>query len=156
MAILDTSVTGSLVVDRHDEISIGIDLPIRRSDDTTGHGYFASTLTSLKAVKNNVRSLLLTERGERLFQPGLGISLKKLVFEPVNDGLIDMMKTEIADTFDMWMPFINIEKLDVSTISGGDDGELMGNTIKINLTFSMKENPTMYDSVVVEISAEGA
>ena len=150
MAILDTPVTGSLVIDRHDDIFIGLDLPLRKS--TGSQGYFESTRTSLKAVRNNVRSLLLTEKGERIFQPNLGLNLKKLVFQPLVPGLIESIKMEIADTFKIWMPFIKIEKLDIETYSNGDMGELMGNTIKINLEFSMRENPSMYDQVEVEIA----
>ena len=85
-------------------------------------------------------------------QPNLGLNLKGLVFQPINPGLIEMVKGEINDTFQRWMPFIVINNLDVSVYSGGDDGELMGNTIKINLHFGMKSNPQMHDSVEVEIT----
>ena len=150
MAILDTSVTGSLVVDRESDIFLGIDLPFRKSEGS--QGYFHSTSNSLSAVKNNVRSLLLTERGERLMQPTLGLSLKRLVFEPIVPGLLDMIKQEISDTFKKWLPFVVIRNLDVSVNQGGDDGELMGNTIIIKVDFAMESNPTMFDTVEVEIT----
>ena len=150
MAIIDTSVTGSLVIDRQPEIFLGVDLPFRKSDGI--QGYFESTSNSLDAVKNNVRSLLLTEKGERIMQPNLGLSLKRLVFQPVTPGLLDMIKQEISDTFKQWLPFVVIQNLDVSINSGGDDGELMGNTIIITVNFAMESNPSMFDSVTVEIT----
>ena len=70
----------------------------------------------------------------------------------IEQRLIESIKMEIADTFKIGMPFIKIEKLDIETYSNGDMGELMGNTIKINLEFSMRENPSMYDQVEVEIA----
>ena len=150
MAILDTSVTGSLTIDREPDIFIGVDLPFRKSQGN--QGYFESTSTTLSAVKNNVRSLLLTERGERIMQPTLGLSLKRLVFQPVTPGLLDMIKQEISDTFKKWLPFVVIKNLEVSFNSGGVDGELMGNTIIIKVDFAMDSNPNMFDSVEVEIT----
>ena len=76
MAILDTTyISGSLIEDRNENIFIGIDMPIRKSEGP--EGYFASTKTTVGSVKNNIRNLLQTEKGERLMQPNFGISLRK-------------------------------------------------------------------------------
>ena len=64
MAILNKTKRPYLVDDENN-IFIGLDLPIRKG--TAGDGYFASTKTTIEAVKNNIISLLMTETGERLF-----------------------------------------------------------------------------------------
>ena len=78
MAIKDTS-RKPFIEDNDTNVKIGIDLPIRR-DDGLG-GFFASTSTTIEAVKNNIRNLLQTNEGERFFQPNLGLNLRTLLFE---------------------------------------------------------------------------
>ena len=78
MAIKDTS-KKPYIQDNDTRVKIGIDLPIRRGDDLDG--FFATTSTTIEAVKNNIRNLLQTEEGERFFQPNLGLSLRSLLFE---------------------------------------------------------------------------
>ena len=66
MAVRDTSKKPYLQ-DEDEKIKIGIDLPIRR--DSELDGFFATTSTTIEAVKNNIRNLLQTNEGERFFQP---------------------------------------------------------------------------------------
>ena len=75
MAIIDTSVTGSFVEDRDPNQYVGIQLPFYKSDGP--EGYFASTSTTIEAVKNNIKNLLQTEKGERYLQPDLGVTLRR-------------------------------------------------------------------------------
>ena len=71
MAIKDTS-RKPYIQDNDTNVKVGIDLPIRRGDDRDG--YFATTSTTIEAVKNNIRNLLQTNEGERFFQPNLGLN----------------------------------------------------------------------------------
>ena len=82
MAIKDTS-RKPYIVDNDTNVKVGIDLPIRRGDDLDG--FFASTSTTIEAVKNNIRNLLQTNEGERFFQPNLGLNLRAILFEHIND-----------------------------------------------------------------------
>ena len=102
----------TFVNDRDDNVFIGIDLPFRKSNAT--EGWFASTTDTISAVKNNIRLLLDTEKGERLMQPNLGMNLKKYMFESFNADLKDEIKTEISDTFSYWLPFVQVQKLTVN------------------------------------------
>ena len=78
MAIKDTS-RKPFIEDNDTRIKIGIDLPIRRGDEKDG--WFASTDTTIEAVKNNIRNLLQTEEGERFFQPNFAfINLYNILY----------------------------------------------------------------------------
>ena len=59
------------VIDLNENIFVGIDLPFTKSDGV--EGYFKSTGVTIDAVKNNITNLLKTKRGERVFQPELGL-----------------------------------------------------------------------------------
>ena len=59
MAIRITPDSGSFVQDRDANVFIGVDLPFRKSEGV--EGYFASTTTTIQAVKNDITNLLNTE-----------------------------------------------------------------------------------------------
>ena len=74
MAFIDSS-KKPFINDREESVFMGIDLPFRKSNGDDG--WFASTSSTIKAVKENIKLFLMTERGERLMQPNLGINLSK-------------------------------------------------------------------------------
>ena len=102
MAVKDTS-RKPYIEDNDTNIKIGIDLPIRRGDGRDG--FFASTSTTIEAVKNNIRNLLQTNEGERLFQPNLGINLKQILFEQITDENLINIQDLILDKLQFWLPF---------------------------------------------------
>ena len=149
MAIKDTT-KKPFIEDRNTNISIGIDLPIRKGD--IGDGYFASTTTTIEAVKNNIRNLLRTNRGERLMHPNFGLNLRSYLFDQVTSEMILLIQNEIIDTFKVWLPFVNIKEVKVIT---GSADNIYGQTININVVFSIKQDPNTLDSVQVLIGGEG-
>jgi phage baseplate assembly protein W len=146
MAIIDTSITGSFNEDRDENIFIGLDLPIRKSDGV--EGYFASTSTTIASVKNNIRSLLLTNKGERYLQPDIGLNLRRYLFEQIDSEIEESIKIEIVHTFQIWLPFVEIRELNVSS-SEGDR-----NILKIFVSFNIKNNQHVLESVEVDITGE--
>ena len=91
---------------------IGIKTPFARSDNSS-EGYFAATYTTMEATKENLISLLNTERGERVFQPQLGLNLKQFLFQPIDDSTKEMISEEINTTIKMWLPYITMAKLSI-------------------------------------------
>ena len=148
MAIKDTS-RKPYIQDNDDKVKIGIDLPIRR-DDASG-GFFASTTTTIEAVKNNIRNLLQTEEGERFFQPNLGINLKRKLFENLKEGDITDIQNTILDKFDFWLPFV--ETRDIQILTNSDDTTIGVNTIIIKIIFNIKQDPNTLDSVTLDFSS---
>ena len=146
MAIIDTSISGSSIENRDLDIFIGIDLPFYKSNGT--EGYFASTKTTLQAVKNNLINLLKTEKGERYYQPSLGLNLKSFLFEPIVPGLNQTIKEDIMSTLSIWLPFVNINSMNVS-VQASDAFDR--NKIKIDITFSLNDLPNVLESVQLEI-----
>tara|TARA_R100001015_G_C4606254_1_gene161319 strand:+ start:794 stop:1234 length:441 start_codon:yes stop_codon:yes gene_type:complete len=146
MAIIDTSISGSSIENRDLDIFIGIDLPFYKSNGT--EGYFASTKTTLQAVKNNLINLLKTEKGERYYQPSLGLNLKSFLFEPIVPGLDQTIKEDIMSTLSIWLPFVNINSMNVA-VQASDAFDR--NKIKIDITFSLNDLPNVLESVQLEI-----
>tara|TARA_R110000824_G_scaffold224611_1_gene412289 strand:+ start:1199 stop:1651 length:453 start_codon:yes stop_codon:yes gene_type:complete len=149
MAIKDTT-KKPFIEDRDTNIFVGLDLPIRRGDGK--EGYFASTSTTIEAVKNNIKNLLKTDKGERLMQPNFGLNLKSYLFEQITNELILLIQNDIVDTFRVWLPFVDIKELKVIPGPGGDVGD---NTLNINIVFNIKQDPTTLASVQVLIDNGG-
>ena len=75
---------------------IGIKLPLERSNGN--EGYFESTFLTIDAVKENVRNLIKTRKGERVFQPDIGMGLENLLFEQITDELLVLVNDTINES----------------------------------------------------------
>ena len=146
MALKDTS-KKPFIEDRKDNVFIGIDLPFRKS--TNIDGWFASTTTTIDAVKNNIRNLLNTHKGERYMQPTLGLNLRKYMFEQFTPELKDLIKVDIMDTFKFWLPFVQVKNLEVNmseTVNSVGKNKLI-----ISVLFNITRDPNTTESVQIEI-----
>ncbi len=145
MAVRDVT-KKPFIVDRDNDRFVGIEYPFRRSDGN--EGWFASTSTTIEAVKTNIKMLLSTNKGERIFQPHLGLNLRKFLFEPITNDTQIAVENEIVDAFQMWLPFVELQ--DIQITLGGND-PLGKNTIGIFVIFNIIRDPTTLESVQVEI-----
>ena len=135
------------IEDNDENIFIGIDLPFRKSNGV--EGYFASTSTTIEAVKNNIRNLLNTQQSERLMQPQLGMNLRKYLFEQFSDETTFSIQNDIVDTFKNWLPFVEIQDIRVN-MSNSDDG-VGKNTMNVTIVFNITQDPNTLESVSIEI-----
>ena len=130
------------VEDLDSRVSVGLDLPIARQPGDN-QGYFATTKTTMDAVKNDIKLLLMTQRGERLFQPFLGMDIRRFLFEQITDDTGFEIENDIVETFQTWLPFVQLQDIKV------DLGNQDKNQIKINITFNIRNAPTELQSVGV-------
>lgn len=131
------------IIDNKDDKFIGIKMPLKRSGGIDG--YFESTSITIDAVKENIRNLINTKLGERVFQPSIGIGLDAILFENITDETIEIMSDQINTVFLNWMPFITIRNLQAGT----DTNDM--NKIIINIEFFLNQNPNILESIQVEI-----
>jgi len=146
MAIIDTT-KKPYIADRDENVFVGIDYPFHKSFGSAG--WFASTSTTIKAVKNNIKMLLSTTKGERLMQPDLGLNLRKFLFEQYTDETRVVIENEIVDTFEFWLPFVEIRDLIISMDKTDSVGK---NAMSIFIQFNITKDPNTLESVQVNIS----
>ena len=96
-------------------------------------------------MKNNIRNLLLTNRGERVFQPNLGLGLRQFLFEQITPDTIIAIQNDIRDTLSLWLPFVIIENI---IVNQKDDF----NRIDVKLEFRINQVPNSLDSITVGIT----
>ena len=140
MAILNNR-TKQFVEDKDTRISVGIDFPFARIPNEDG--YFKTTKTTIESIKNNIKLLLQTQQGERVFQPRLGMGLRKFVFEQMNENTQVEIENNIVDVFQTWLPFVDLKQIDIDIDSENQDR----NKIKIDITFALTKAPESLESV---------
>ena len=140
MPILDRR-NNQLIEDKDTRVSVGINFPFARIPNQDG--YFATTKTTIESVKNNIRLLLQTQKGERMFQPNLGMGIRRFLFEQITEDTQVQIENDIVDTFNTWLPFVELREIDV------DLAEQDQNKINIKIVFNIKRAPNTIESVGV-------
>ena len=143
MAIPDTRVN-RFIEDQDTRVSVGLQMPLGRQPGTTD-GYFTSTKTTMDAVKEDIKMLLTTQRGERLFQPFLGMDIRRFLFEQITDNTVIEIENDIVDTFQIWLPFVELREIDITLPEKGK------NQINIFIKFNIRNTPTDLQSVGVVV-----
>jgi phage baseplate assembly protein W len=67
----------------------------------------------LDAIKNSIRNILLTRRGERPFNPAFGSNLKQYLFEPADPITKASMEQEIRYSIGEQEPRVEIKNVDI-------------------------------------------
>ncbi len=119
--------------------AIGITLPIRRGKT----GYFNQSFEVLVQVKSNLINLLLTRKGERLFQPNFGSDLHSIIFNQLDGAYDQSVKAAVKSAVSQWMPFLNI--IEQNVVRTEDTNRTL-----LQLTFSLKSNAQITETLVIE------
>ena len=131
------------ILSRNPRVNVGIDFPTSIVPD--GDGFFKGTKTTEDAIKSNIRLFLLTQRGERLMQPNLGLNLRRFLFENITENTVIEIENDIVEAFSFWMPFVDIRDIQID-LSRQDS-----NRIGIKLVFKVKNGSNRLSSVQVDI-----
>lgn len=68
----------------------------------------------VSAIKQAIVNLLLTNKGERLMNPGYGSDIRRYLFEPLDYGTANQIKGNIRDTIERFEPRISVTRLKAS------------------------------------------
>lgn len=124
-------------LDLQKNIAIGVSLPF-----SGPKGPFNSTYSTKDQVKSNLINLLLTNKGERVFNPEFGADLKRALFEGITDDLTSTIEDLIITNINIFIPAIAATKVDV--LSDKDN-----NKISITVTYQLILSGTP-DQVTIE------
>jgi len=122
--------------------ALGLDLPIRRGSN----GFFTQTFDTRGVVRNNLRTLMLTRRGEVPMNPEFGTDLFSNLFEHNNDEIEDVVRQKILDEVERWMSYVTI--LQVSFDRSNDVIDV--NQLRIIIKYTTKFDQTP-DQIALEI-----
>ncbi len=133
---------GVISNDLNEDTYIGLELPLTH----TGDGFFKRTKTALEQAKSNIKTLLLTNKGERLGNPTFGTNLLSLVFSQENTDLESRVEEEIRASMGEFLPFINIVSIETNF------SDTNRNVANVNLSFTLNVDVTSKDSLSLDLS----
>jgi hypothetical protein len=113
-------------------------------------GGFFSKNSGVDMIKDSVKQLLLTEKGERLMLPGFGCNLRRFLFQPLDETTFQSIKREIQSNFDKYIVGANITKIKVYPL--GDIGPSGGNSLKVALDLELNSGDFEVFDVEVNLS----
>ena len=123
-------------IDLQPRVAIGISLPF---NGTIG---FNSTYTTSQQLKTNIISFLLTNKGERLFQPNEGANLRRFIFEQQSDITLKDLKEIFNSKLETKFPQIKISNV-----------EIVSENYNINISFSYQViNTNIQDNIIIAIN----
>lgn len=92
--------------------------------------------TDIEAVKRSIRNLLLTDKGERMFQPDLGSNVRNYLFENASAVTQNSLKESISTTIKNYEKRANL--IDVVVALSNDE-----HSYNIDIYFTVINNPTV-------------
>jgi phage baseplate assembly protein W len=129
---------------------IGLTLPFARATGSVGHLDFTSD--ELSAVKENLKSLLVTNWGERVMHFNFGCNLIEFLFE--NDKgpeLKERIADRIISQVSTWMPFVGVDELNI--LFPEEDDSLPEHAIGIRISFRLLNRPDFTSILNFAVSA---
>jgi len=89
--------------------SYNIKFPI--NDDVSSNNLLLMTQVTKDAFSSDLLLLLLTEKGERYYEPDYGTNLLKYIFEPNDNLTASDVEEEIKTTVTLYIPSLTIDKI---------------------------------------------
>ena len=112
-------------LDSNESQAIGFGFPVN------GDAVFRPTYQTVDQIKANLINYLLTNRGERFFNPNFGANLRNLLFSNISDETLDTLKARIQSDITNYFPTVK-----VNTIRFDQDMEF--NTLNFVLDYSIE------------------
>jgi hypothetical protein len=108
---------------------INIDFPFKNSPK----GFFLNLNSDdQRAIKADLMHLLLTRKGQRLYNPDFGTNLLNYIFEPNDPKTLDDIKEEVTNSVKKYLPKLNIKSI---TVTPSQDNEYVA-TIRLDYTIT--------------------
>lgn len=113
-------------LDVNKNIYIGVSLPFN------GRSVFNFTRTTSLQIKSNIINLLLTNQGERVFNPDFGADISSFIFNQITEA--SELKDIISDKLNRYISNIVVKSVDINQT---DEQEI---TVRINYSVNNNED----------------
>jgi hypothetical protein len=119
-------------LDLQGNIAIGVSLPFNGPS-----GPFNSTYSTSNQIQSNLINLLLTNKGERLYNPEFGADLKTVLFEGITEDTSNIIQNLIITNANIFIPEITISSVDVVK---DEDNNTISVTVQYRINISGQAN----------------
>jgi phage baseplate assembly protein W len=92
------------------------------------------------ALSSDLLLLLLTQKGERYYEPDYGTNLLKYIFEP-NDSLTSSdIEQEIKRVVSLYIPALKIESVTFNKLVDDEGNSISESQLNVNIKFTYSED----------------
>ena len=130
--------------------SINLKFPLK----SFKRGFFQGNSDTISAVRENIKTLLLTTKGERVMHAELGTQIPVLqgqLFEPITrDETFENIRLEIETAIQTYLPYIRI--LNIRMITQKEEPRLGNNKIRINMSYALSDQSALVDNVDITLN----
>lgn len=123
---MPTIIPNKAPIDTEARRAVGFSLPLN------GNAVFKPTYQTRDQIKSNLINFMLTNNGERVFNPNFGLDLRNYVFENTTDLTTEEIEFKIQEGIADYFPQVSIENLVVSP-------NVDVNQINITVTYSIPQ-----------------
>ena len=103
-----------------------------------------SRVVNENAVRESIRNLVATDRGERLFQPNVGCDIRGSLFENITQATMIILEENIKSTIRTYEPRCNLRSVEVS-------GNIDTNELSAKIVFNVI-NSSNITSISIDLS----
>jgi phage baseplate assembly protein W len=104
------------------------------------NSYFLMSKVTKDAFSSDLLLLLLTQKGERYYEPDYGTNLLKYIFEP-NDNLnANDVEQEIKTTVSLYIPALTINQVTFNQLVDDQGNPISENQLNVNIKFTFSED----------------
>ena len=118
-------------------------------------GFFQGNTDTISAVREDIKVLLMTIKGERVMHRDMGTSLPVLdgqLFEPIKKiEITEKIRMEIQSQVEIYLPFISLQNVNLFTSE--DDDKLKINQIRVSMSYLIKDTQAMSDTYSFTVTA---
>jgi phage baseplate assembly protein W len=118
-------------------------------------GFPEGNKTSKAAIRENIKTLILTKKGERVINPDIGTNISVLAGELFNNvdkkSMEQRIFVEIENAIDKYLPIVKLISLSIQTSSEND--KLRFNEILISMQYAPTNNTGSSDTVSFRIGS---
>lgn len=115
-------------IDVGSRVAIGVSLPFNANQ------VFTQTYTTQEQTKSNIINYILTDKGERIFDPTFGSNIRKSLFENITENLLQDLEITLNEELSSY--FLNVSFKNIKIIGNYDE-----NSILIKIEYSIYNGP---------------
>ena len=115
--------------------SLNIRFPLQ--DNTDLNTFFRMNYVTKDLFNSDLLFLLLTDQGERYYDPDFGCNLNKFLFDPNDDTTAIDIEGQIKETVAKYIPKLTIKSVSFNRTE--DDPTISEHQVNINIKFTYDE-----------------
>ena len=117
--------------------------------------FFDGNTDTISAVRENIKILLLTNKGERVMHAGMGTGIfassQSILFEPnLRDEAFEGIRLEIETAIKNYLPYVKV--LGIDMITQEQQPNLGDNKIRISMRYTLVDQNALVDSINLNIN----